>query len=161
MDRDKFPIELEAAEALMDVGVSIPLKSFRILFTQRWITFRLTMKRPMLWNLIKIASLYLEMNTTYDQMKKFKKEEEMAFIRDHGRRISRIIALTIFRDGISGSFYKILAWFIERMVPHEYLQGAFRTFISLMGVRAFTAIIRSVETANPMKPKLSQRRKGS
>jgi hypothetical protein len=119
------------------------------------------MKRPMLWNLIKIASLYLQMNITATQMEKFTKEEQMAFVARHGKRISRIVALTLFRDGISGMFYIPLAWFLRRMVSDDYLQGAFRIFISLMGTRAFTNIIRSVEVINPMKPSLSQGRKGS
>jgi hypothetical protein len=155
-------IELEAAEALMDIGVSVPLKAFRIPFTKRQFIFRMTMKRPMLWNLIKIASLYLQINVTAVQMEKFTKEEQMAFIARHGKRISEIVALTIFRDGISGMFYKQLAWFLRRMVSDIYLQSAFNIFISLMGTRAFTNIISSLEIINPMKPSLSQkRRKGS
>lgn len=155
-------IELEASEALLDIGVSVPLKAFRIPFAKREVVFRLTMKRPMLWNMIKIARLYLQMDITYEQMKNFTKEEEMAFIALHGKRISRMVALTICRDGISGFFFSYpLAFFLRIMVPDIFLQGANMHFISLMGTRSFMSIINSVEIANPMKPKLSQNMKGS
>ena len=155
-------VELEAAEALMDVGVSVPLKAFRIPLTRRWLIFRLTMRRPTLDNLIRIAALYLQMDTSYERMKGFTKEEQMAFIAQHGKRISLIIALTIFRDGISSPFSPLLAWFIRKMVSDHHLKGVFSVFISLMGTQNFIDIIRSVETVNPMKPKLSQKgRKGS
>lgn len=157
-------VELEAAEALLDIGVSVPLKAFGLPFSKRKIVLRLTMKRPMLWNMIKIATLYLEMNVTSEQMGSFTKEEEMEFIAIHGKRVSQMVALAICRDGISGSvLYRPLAWFLRRMVPDVFLQGAFRCFISLIGTKAFMTIINSVETANPMKPKLSHEkiRKGS
>lgn len=155
-------VELEAAEALLDIGVSVPLKTFRLLFCKKRFMFRLTMKRPCLWNMIKIASLYLEMNITHNQMKDFTKDEEMAFIALHGKRVSQMVALTFCRDGIFSSFlYKPLAWFLRRTVQDIFLQGAFMHFVSLMGAKSFIRIINSVEIANPMQPKLSQKKKGS
>lgn len=155
-------VELEAAEALLDIGVSVPLKAIRLPFSKRQIVLRLTMKRPCLWNMIKIASLYLQTNTSYDQMQRFTKDEEMAFIVSHGKRISQMVALTLCQDGILGPFlYKPLAWFLRRTVQDIFLQGAFMYFISLMGTKAFMSIINSVEIANPMRPKLSHKMKGS
>lgn len=155
-------IELEASEALLDIGVSVPLKSFRIPFTKRRLSLRLTMKRPCLWNMIRIANIYLQIGVTHEEMKSYTKEEEMAFIALHGNRISQMVALAICRDGILAQvMYKPLAWFLRRSVSDVYLQGAFMCFISLMGTRAFMGIINSVERVNPMTPKLSQKRKGS
>lgn len=155
-------IELEGTEALLDIGVSVPLKTIRIPFTKKEFIFRLTMKRPRLGNQIKIARLYLEMNITYRQMKLFTKEEEMAFIALHGKKVSKMVALTICRNGLSGSILcRPLAWFLRTFVEDKYLLSANLHFISLMGTKNFMTIIRSVEEANPMKPRLSQRVKGS
>lgn len=155
-------IELEAAEALLDIGVSVPLKAIRIPFIHKRIALRLTMRRPVLGNQIRIARLYLGMGVTYGQMLEFTKEEEMEFMAIHGKTVSRMVALTICRGSLAGTlFARPLAWFLRWFVPDIFLQGANLHFVSLMGTRSFIDIIRSAGIANPMKPKLSQQVKGS
>ena len=145
MKRQSF--EIEAAEALLDVGVSLPF--LKIPFTRRAI--RLTMKRPCLGNLIRISRLYLQMGVTYAQMEKF--------VALHGGRISKMVALSVCRGAISGTLFAgLLAWLIRWFMPNEYLQAANKKFITLMGTRSFMSIIDSVEAANPMKPRKSQPR---
>lgn len=152
-------VETEAAEALLDIGVSLPF--FRLPLMRQPI--RLTMKRPCLGNLIRITKLYLQMGVTCRQMEAFDKDEELRFIALHGGRISRMVALTICRGAISGTLLaRPLAWLIRWFVPNECLQAAARHFIALLGTRSFMSIIDSVERANPMKPRTSQRNtKGS
>ena len=153
-------VEIEAAEALLDVGVSLPF--LKIPFTKRVI--RLTMKRPCLGNLIRICTLYLQLGVTYEQVEAFDKDEELQFMAMHGKRISKMVALTICRGAISGTLFAgLLAWLLRWFVQDIYLQAANRQFITLMGTRSFMNIINSVEMANPMKPRLSQRnrKKGS
>lgn len=156
----KRAVEIEAAEALLDIGVSLPF--FRLPFVRRPI--RLTMRRPCLGNLIRIAKLYVELRVTCKQMEEFDKDEELQFVAIHGRRLSLMVALTVCRGAVSGAlFARPLAWLIRWFMPHEYLLAANRQFIALLGTRSFMPIIDSVETANPMKPRTSRRsaRKGS
>lgn len=102
------------------------------------------------------------MGVTSAQMDAFTKEEEMKFIVEHGKAISRIIAYTICQSYVSRHlFVGFVAWFIRNFVEDRYMMVAFCTFIRLMGTKSFTTIIRSVEISNPMKLRLSQKRKGS
>lgn len=150
-------VELEAAEALLDIGVSLPFKVIRVPFTGKCLTLRMTMKRPCLGNQIRIARHYLKIGVTYEQMKVFEKPEEMAFLAMHGKRISKMIALTICRGAFSGWLLSpFMAWFIRWFVPDAFIQEANLRFIYLLGTKDFMNIIRSSEIANPLRPRLSQ-----
>lgn len=155
-------VELEAAEALLDTGVSLPFKTIRVPFTRKGFTLRVTMKRPCLGSQIRIARQYHKIGVTYKQMKAFSKDEEMNFLALHGKRISLMVALTICRGAFTGwLFAPLMAWIIRWFVPDVFIQGANLRFITLLGTKDFTNIIRSAEIANPLRPKLSQKEKGS
>lgn len=155
-------VELEAAEALLDIGVSLPFKAVRIPFTGKRFALRMTMKRPCLGNQIRIARHYLKIGVTYEQMKVFEKHEEMVFLATHGKRISQMIALTICRGAFSGWLLSpFMAWFIRWFVPDAFIMGANLRFITLLGTKDFMNIIKSSEIANPLRPRMSQERKGS
>lgn len=155
-------IQKEGAEALLNTGVSVPLKEFRLPFKKKPVRLRVTMKRPYMSGQLSIARTYLSMGVTSTQMEAFTKEEEMKFIVEHSKAISRIIAYTICQSYVSRHlFVGLAAWFIRNFVEDRYMMVAFRTFIRLMGTKSFTTIIRSVEISNPMKLRLSQKRKGS
>ena len=155
-------VELEAAEALLDDGVSVPFKKLRIPFVRKPIELRMVMRRPCLGSQIRIAKHYLALGTTYEEMKTFTVEQDMAFVVRHGKRISKMIALTICRGPISGRILApVVAFFIRWFVEDIFIQGANMQFIILLGTKNFTNIIRSAELANPMKPRLSQKTQGS
>jgi hypothetical protein len=155
-------VELEASEALLDIGVSVPFREIKIPFVNKRFVFRLPMHRPCLGNQIRIARLYLQLGCTSKQMEAFTKEEEMVFMAKHGKRISKMIALTICRGAISGWLLTpLMAFIIRWFVPDIFIQGANLRFITLMGTKSFMNIIRSAERANPLSPRLSQKRKGS
>lgn len=155
-------VELEASEALLDIGVSLPFKIIRIPFTRKQKTFRITMRRPCLGSQIRIARHYRKLGVTYEEMSAFTKEEEMGFLDQHGKRISKMIALTVCRGYFSGWLLSpFMAFIIRWFVPDIFLQGANLNFISLLGTRNFLNIIKSAERTNPLRPKLSQKRKGS
>lgn len=161
---DKFQLEPQVADALLDVGVRIPLKTFRIPFRKKPVQMRVTLKRPCLGTQIRIARLYLEMGVTYDELAAYNKEKQMHFMSEHGVKISRIIALTICRGFVSGYlFSSIVAWFLRWFVENIYMEAAYENFVSLLGTKSFENTIRSAETTNPLTPlNLSQkRRKGS
>ena len=150
-------IQQEAAEALLNVGVSLPLKEFRIPFRKRPVVLRITMRRPSMSGQIQVARTYLSMGITSAEMERFTKEEQMKFIAQHGDKVCRMIALTIGRS----SFVRPLTWFVKHFVRFEYQVAAVRKFVTLMGTDPFIPIIRSAEKTNPMKLRLSQKRKGS
>ena len=147
---------------MLDIGVSLPFKAVRIPFTGKRFALRMTMKRPCLGNQIRIARHYLKIGVTYEQMKVFEKHEEMVFLATHGKRISKMIALTICRGAFSGwLFSPFMAWFIRWFVPDAFIMGANLRFITLLGTKDFMNIIKSSEIANPLRPRMSQKRKGS
>ena len=155
-------IQKEGAEALLNTGVSVPLKEFRLPFKKKPVRLRVTMKRPYMSGQLSIARTYLSMGVTSAQMDAFTKEEEMTFIVEHSKSISMIIAYTICQGYVSRHlFVGLVAWFIRNFVEDRHMKVAFRAFIQLMGTKSFMSIIRSVELSNPMKLRLSQKRKGS
>lgn len=155
-------IQREGADALLDVGVSVPLKAFRIPLRKKPVELRVTMKRPYLSGQIRFARTYLSMGVTSEQMWCFSKEEEMEFMARHGKKISRMVACTICRGWWSRHLLLGPAsWFVRNFMEQSYLLGAVKRFVSLMGTDPFIPIIRSAEMTNPMKLRLSQKRKGS
>lgn len=155
-------VELAAAEALLDQGVSVPFRELRIPFTKWTWSPRVTMRRPRLGGQIRIARHYLKMGVTYEQFLAFTREQEAEFMVLHGGRLSKMIALTVCRGWISGRLFTPLVAFIIRWrVDQRFILGAYDKYLSLLGVKPFSTIIRSTEILNPMKPTLSQKRNGS
>ena len=154
-------VELETSEALMDIGVSIPLKEWKLPFINKHIGLRLTMRRPKLGNQIRIAHKYLSMGVTYEQIQAFTKDEQMLFLAQHGKTVAQMVALTILRGKLSGIFAPVLAWLLLWLVDDTFLLLANLHFIPLIGTQHFTNIIKSLEWSNPLRPRLSQKRKGS
>lgn len=154
-------IQCEAADALLNRGVSIPLKAIRIPFRKRPVVFRVTLKRPYMSGQIDFARTYLSMGITADQMVAFNKEEQIRFIAEHGSKICRMIACAICVGPVRRLFLRPVTWFIRNCVEHRYQIGAIQRFVSLMGTDPFTNIIRLAERTNPMKPRLSRKVKMS
>ena len=155
-------IQREGAEALLDIGVSVPLKALRIPWRKRPLVLRVTMKRPCMSGQLRIARTYLSMGVTSEQMWKFSKEEEMSFLVKHGKKVSRMIAYMICRGWLARKFcVGLMSWFIREMMTYEYQMEVMKKFVTLMGTDPFIPIIRSAEISNPMKLRLSHVRKGS
>ena len=109
-----------------------------------------------------MARVYLSLGVTAEQMNKFTKEEEMAFLVTHGKQVSRMVAYTLCRGWISRRLLVgATAWVVRNWIDTEYVSAAMRSFVFLLGTDPFTSIIRSAERTNPMKLRLSQRDKGS
>lgn len=155
-------IQREGTAALLDRGVSVPLKEVRVPFCKRPLKLRVVMRRPRLGGLIRLARVYLSLGVTAGQMEKFTKEEEMTFIATHGKAVSRMIAYTLCRGWWSRHLLVgFTAWWVRHFMEPAYMDAAMRSFVSLLGTEAFTGIIRSAERTNPMKLRLSHGRTGS
>ncbi|WP_289771951.1 MULTISPECIES: hypothetical protein [Bacteroides] len=160
---NKQDVEPQVAEALLDVGVSIPLWRFHLPFRKKPVQLRMTMKRPKLGTQLRIARLYLKIGVTYEKMRDFTKEEQMSFMVEHGHDVCRMIALTICRGRYSGLLLSpLVSWILLWWVDDVYLQAACTRFVSLLGTKSFENIIRSAEKTNPTVPlNQSQQKKGS
>ena len=146
-------IQREGADALLDIGVSVPLKAFHIPFRKSPLELRVTMRRPYMSG---------QMGITSEEMWGFSKEEEMQFLASHGKAVSRMVAYTLCRGPFSRRvLLRPVAWLIRNFMEQRYLVGAIKRFVSLMGTDPFIPIIRSAERTNPMSLRLSQRKKGS
>lgn len=155
-------IQREGADALLDIGVSVPLKAIRIPFKKNPLVLRVTMKRPCMSGQLRIARTYLSMGVTSEQMWNFTKEEEMQFLVNHGKKVSRMIAYMICRDYFARKFCVwFITWFIRNFMTFEYQTEVIKKFVTLMGTDPFIPIIRSAEMTNPMKLRLSRKKKGS
>lgn len=155
-------IQREGADALLDAGVSVPLFHFRLPWRKEPVTVRVTMRRPTMAGQIEVARIWLGIGVTSEEMWKFTKEQEMEFLVKHGKDLARIMTVTLCRGRIRrlllGRAYR---WLILHRMQHEHLMGAIESFVSLMGTDPFIPIIRSAETVNPMRLRLSRERKGS
>lgn len=151
-------IQREGAEALLNVGVSLPLQDFKVPFRKEPLHLRLTMKRPTMARQIAIARTWLSVGMTLKEFEGLDYEGQMKFLVRHGKKLSRMIALTMPHWWLPTG---ILSWFIRHYMKWEYQKGAFEKFVTLMGTESFTTIIRSAEIANPLKARLSQAKKGS
>lgn len=156
---DERKVQQEVSEALLDVGVSVPLKPIRLPFRKKRLLLRLTMRRPRLSTQIKIARLYLSLGVTYAELEALDKDGQMCFIAEHGKTISDMVALTM-----CGKWWKpvwLVSWILRHWVDNLYMQVAMMKFVLLLGTESFMNIIRSAEMTNPMKLRLSQKKKGS
>ncbi len=159
MTRD---IEIEAADALLDIGVSLPLLRVRIPFRRKPVEIRLTMRRPNLGSQIRIARLYLKTGVTYEEMARFTKHDELAFLARHGKTVSLMVALTVCRGRLTGLLLTpVVAWMLRRMVDDRWVAAANLRFVSLLGTKSFMNIIGSAQQINPLAPRTSQGKRGS
>ena len=113
---DEKKIQLEASEALLDIGVSVPFKPLRLPFRKKPVYLRMTMKRPRLSGQINIARLYLSLGVTYAEMEAMDKDAQMKFIAEHGKTISKMVALTM-----CGAWWKpvwLVAWMLRHWVDN-------------------------------------------
>ncbi|MCE8872436.1 hypothetical protein, partial [Phocaeicola vulgatus] len=125
-DRLEQLIEMECADALLDSGVSVPLKRWKFPWLKRPVEVRVTMKRPRLRGQILLAREYLKMGIKPDWQPK-DKAEELAFVAEHGKAVSRLLAYTVCRGYVSRHVgIGVTAWVLRNFVEWRYLKAMFR-----------------------------------
>ncbi|MCE9354909.1 hypothetical protein K0H19_22715, partial [Phocaeicola vulgatus] len=125
-DRLEQLIEMECADALLDSGVSVPLKRWKLPWLKRPVEVRVTMKRPRLWGQILLAREYLKMGVAPGWQAK-DKVEELAFVAEHGKAVSRLLAYTVCRGYVSRHVgIGVTAWVLRNFVEWRYLTAMFR-----------------------------------
>ncbi|MCS2388361.1 hypothetical protein NXV57_11380 [Bacteroides thetaiotaomicron] len=154
-------IQREGADALLDIGVSVPLKAFHIPFRKSPLESARDHEAALYVRSDSFARTYLSMGITSEEMWGFSKEEEMQFLASHGKAVSRMVAYTLCRGPFSRRvLLRPVAWLIRNFMEQRYLVGAIKRFVSLMGTDPFIPIIRSAERTNPMSLETEPKKEG-
>ena len=151
--------ELKAADGLLDIGISIPLRPVR--FDKRSMVPRVTMKRPPLGGLLRILRVYLELNVTPEELKKMGEDESRSFMAEHGKTVAKLVALSVWSGYFSGKFAPVLSWWLLWRCHPNVLFHAASEFIDRIDSRSFMTIIRLYANQNLMRPNLSHEKKRS
>lgn len=154
------PAMIEAADALLDAGVSLPLCRLKLPLIRKPIELRLRTRRPTLGGQIRVTRKFLDLGVTYEQIKAMTPSEQAVFLAVHGKTLSELIALCILTGYLSGRLlYKPLSWIIRWRAREEHILAITLGYISLLGTQSFQTIIRYLEGRNPLR--LSQQEMGS
>ena len=150
-------IELLAAAAIRDAGISLPLV---VTFRRR--PLRVTMKIPATMNLIRVTELYHRMGVTSKDYAGYTLEQRAKFIRRHGRTMSRIVACGIVRGFLLGRLLnRPVAWFLRATMDPFALCEAWKRILDAINTVPFGNTIASVEALNRLSPMLSHSGKRS
>jgi hypothetical protein len=147
MDKGKeLEAQREAANILLDLGVSIPMTAprlFRLFGLKR---IRLTIRRPYWGTMVRISRAWLSLGITAETVKSNSLEDDMKLMSEHGKTVSKIVAYGILRGQFSGLFAgmlgRILLW---RVHPVIMVEAAFK-MATLSRVEDFTNTIRLLAT---------------
>lgn len=154
-------IELEAADALLDAGISLPVKIIKLPLCRPW-TMRVTMRRPYWGTYMRIARIFLRQGVSLNDFAAMSEDDELKFFDRHIGAFSEMIALTICRGYLSGLLLApVVAWLLRWRVQRKYLLEAQRWFRKLKTSQDFMPIIASAEIANPFRAEASQHKSGS
>jgi len=150
----------EAANILLDLGVSIPMTAprlFRLLGKKQ---IRLTIKRPCWGTMVRISKVWLEMGVSAEKIKANTIEEDLILMRDHGRQVCKVVAYGILRGWLSGKFAGLLAWILLWRVNSTILVEAAYKMVTATRVEDFINTIRLIGTMDVTR-NLSPKTKGS
>lgn len=160
-----FHTEQQAAEAILDSGVSLPLFTFHFPFRKKMHCLRITIRRPYLGTQIRLAKRWLVTGLSFHDVKDIDKEAQLHLMRDHGRQVARMVAGCIFRGRVGDALLgKLTAAVLMRFADQRHLLAVITRFALLGDVTAFANTIRLAQASSPMTPRLSQTtktRKGS
>ncbi len=147
--------ELKASGLLLDLGVSVPIRPLGFLYKKR--RRSLTMRTPGLGGMIRIARQYLALGITMEEVEKFTFEQQMEFIAQHGKEVSRMVAYTIVRGAVLGRLLnRPVAWWLRWRVHPAYLGEAMIQVLTQLDITSFFTTIRSAQAMNVMTRRLSQ-----
>ena len=159
-NKDAHAAQRDAADVLLDLGVSIPVRAPRLL---RWLgkrEMRLTIRRPYYGTMVRISKAWLSMGVTAESISRNSLEDDLKLIGEHGRTVANIVALGILRGKFSGHFAGLLArWLMWHMHPSLMVESAYR-LVTLSKVEDFTTTIRLLGAMNVTR-NLSPGREGS
>lgn len=151
--------ELKATEALLDIGVSVPLRPLRF---RRWkITPRVTIKRPPLGGLLRLLRIWFSFDITVEQLDKMDKTEQLLFLEKYGREVSKFVALAVCNRYVGGkAFAPLLAWFLRWRCHPDAMLYTVSVFMNLLDTKSFMTITKSgAAIKNLLAPKMGHRKR--
>lgn len=142
--------ELQGARLLLKKGVLVPIAApllFRIFGIK---VFKLKVKAPTAYQLLRIAELYLQMNvSTYSELNT---NDVMQLYVKHHDKLSRIIAISMLKSTAKDWQINLLARRLYKNATQEQLNYIFRLLILHGGVQDFISTIKLVEETRITKP---------
>jgi len=149
--------EIETAELLLDIGISVAVRPLRFL-SKRLQIKRVVIRRPYLGGIVNISRYYAMMGTTSDEYKQMNRADQIAFIARNGQLVSLLVACCICRSWIANKLFKRLtAWWLRWRVHPDVLAELAMIVISQVNTKNFQIIISCGEAMNTLKPRLSQK----
>ncbi len=152
--------ELKATEALLDIGVSVPLRPLRF---RKWkLPIRVTIKRPPLGGLLRLLRVWLSLGVTVSGLDKMSRDEELEFMAKHGKTVSRFVALAICNGHISGKlFARPLSWLLRWRCHPDTLLHTMNVFMNLLDTKSFMTITKLGSAINLLAPRMGLKKKRS
>lgn len=150
--KDEENIKGQAADMLLDIGVAIPLLP-KFLFRKKNST--VTIHRPTLGNLMRIAKVYQRIGITPEELKDMDFNAQMKLASDHGKDISRIVAYAVCSGCFSGKWLNgMVAWWLRWRVHPVMLVQAMFQLLKGTQLQSFCSIIplaaQADELLNPI-----------
>ena len=157
MDRE----ELKASQLILDLGVSIPIRSLRF-FNSKKKPRTVVIRHPYVGGLIRISEQRLKIGVSHEEMKDYTTDQNIEFIAKHGKAVCRIVTAAILRGYFSYMlFHRFVAWWLLWRVHPIFLSEAMYQLFENINAKSFMSIIKLADLVNLTKPRLSQQAKGS
>lgn len=136
---DQENIKGQAAEMLLDVGIAIPLLP-KFLFRKKEST--VTMRRPTIGNLMRIALVYQKIGVTPEQLKDMDFDAQMKLAAEKGKEISRLVAYAVCSGCFTGRWFNgLVAWWLRWRVHPVFLVQAMVQLLKGTHLKSFCSII--------------------
>lgn len=132
-------IKGQAADMLLDIGIDIPLLP-KFIFRKKNST--ITIHRPTLGNLMRIARVYQNVGVSPEQLKEMNFNEQMKLVAEKGKDISRIVAYAVCSGCFTGKWLnRPVAWWLRWRVHPVMLVQAMLQLLKGSQLQAFCSII--------------------
>lgn len=132
-------IKGQAADMLLDIGIAIPLMP-KFLFRNKRST--VTIRRPTIGNLMRIAKAYQGIGISPDELKEMEFDDQMKLVAEKGIEISRIVAYAICSGYYTGKWFnRPVAWWLRWRVHPVMLVQAMYQLLKGTHLQSFCSII--------------------
>ena len=137
--KDEENIKGQAAEMLLDIGIDIPLLP-KFLFRNKNAT--VTIHRPTIGNLMRIALVYQRIGVTPDDLKSMSFDDQMKLAAEKGKDISLLVAYAVCSGCFTGKWLNgIVAWWLRWRVHPVMLVQAMLQLLKGTHLKSFCSII--------------------
>jgi len=148
--------EIKASGLLLDMGVSIPVRPL-MFFNREKKPGKITIRQPYPGGLMRMGRQCMEIGVTHEEMKDYTVDQDIAFIAQHGKAVSRIVAGAIVRGYFTYKLFGwLVAWWLRWRVHPVFLSEAMFQLMENADTRPFKNIIKLVEVNSLTKPRLSR-----